>query len=74
VLQNDTLTYFENEKDYQTKSQNGNKSIKSDKVLHLRGTSQTSFTTTDNCLSITNVMDDEDGAESAWFLLMESEE
>lgn len=69
------ICYFDSEKEYQqmTSSIFWITKLKADKQFHFTGKTLSSFTTTDNCFSITNELPGGNGEETVWFLLAPNE-
>lgn len=73
VFESNCLYYFDSEKDYLKNGKNGAQGIKSDKKFFFNRFTQAGFTSTPNCLSISNPNSIEDSESSNWILLAENE-
>ena len=72
VLHGNTLAYYDSEKDYKKALSSNSRIAKAEKVFNLKGNSITSFTTAENCFSITN-LGEEDDEETSWYLFADAE-
>lgn len=72
MLHENTLAYYDSEKDYKKALSSNSRIAKAEKVFNLKGNSITSFTTAENCFSITN-LGEEDDEETSWYLFADTE-
>ena len=71
VLHESTLAYYDSEKDYRKDLSSNSRITKAEKIFQLKANTITTFTTAENCFSITNLGEEDD--EETWFLFADSD-
>ena len=72
-MHGNTLAYYDSEKDYRKAIASNSRISKAEKVFQLKGSTVTSFTTAENCFSITNMDEEGEEEEASWYLVADAE-